>query len=107
MGTELQTRLFAKKSSVVLTSATLAVHGSFEHVAQALGLREGRYDSLALQSPFDLPRKVQAFVHTGIEDPDQPGSSKQLADGVVELVWADPFAFHEGLPVEPREDAPC
>ena len=86
VGTELQTRLFAKKSSVVLTSATLAVHGSFEHVAQALGLREGRYDSLALQSPFDLPRQVQAFVHTGIEDPNQPGSSKQLADGIVELV---------------------
>lgn len=86
VSTELQTRLFEKKSAVVLTSATLAVHGSFAHIAQAVGLREGRYESLALESPFDLPHQVQAFVHTGIEDPNQPRSTEQLAEGIVELV---------------------
>jgi Rad3-related DNA helicase len=85
VGPELRSRLFEKKSSVILTSATLAVQGSFAHVAAALGLREGRYETLALESPFDLPRQVQAIVHTGIPDPNHPAAAEELANGIFEL----------------------
>ncbi|MEZ4654720.1 MAG: helicase C-terminal domain-containing protein [Candidatus Eisenbacteria bacterium] len=85
VGRELQDRLFLKKRSVVLTSATLAVQGEFRHVAERLGLREGNYESLALASPFDLPKQVRAVVHTEMANPNQPQFTKQLAEGIIEI----------------------
>ena len=70
--------LFAARDSVVLTSATLAVAGSFQYVAGRLGLLRDRerYDAVAVASPFDF--KDQALL--AIVD-DLPDAREQDAYG--------------------------
>jgi len=52
--------LFATTPSVVLTSATLAAGGSFEHVKSALGLDEAQ--EMIAPSPFDYPNQARLYV---------------------------------------------
>ena len=51
IGPILQEHLFANKRSVILTSATLAVNGEFEHVKTRLHLESP--EEITLGSPFD------------------------------------------------------
>ncbi|WP_067929037.1 helicase C-terminal domain-containing protein [Alicyclobacillus shizuokensis] len=62
----LEERLFAKKSSVVLTSATLSVEGRFSYVTHRLGLanfsKSGRLAEVKVPSPFQLRRQALLCV---------------------------------------------
>ena len=51
VGTRLHDELLARKRSVVLTSATMAVRGTFAHVRERLGIEDAA--ELCLGSPFD------------------------------------------------------
>nr|WP_239534450.1 ATP-dependent DNA helicase DinG [Priestia taiwanensis] len=63
---ELATRFFAKKKSVVLTSATLTVHDSFQYVIQSLGLQELHVTTMSIPSPFPYKQLVNMYVPTDI-----------------------------------------
>jgi ATP-dependent DNA helicase DinG len=56
----LRTALFARTPSVVLTSATLCVAGSFDYVKRSLGLDETQ--ELVAPSPFDYARQARLFI---------------------------------------------
>jgi ATP-dependent DNA helicase DinG len=72
----LRTRFFEQKESVIMTSATLSVDRSFDHLTQQLGLTEasaeGKLVSLQLTSPFAYER--QALVCIPADFPELKGN---------------------------------
>ena len=67
VGRLLRERLFAQNFSVVVTSATLAVHGSMEYCQKRLGAEET--DSAVLTSPFDFERQVKLYLPQHMPNP--------------------------------------
>ena len=63
----LREMLFSKVPAVVLTSATLAIDGSFEFVRSRLGVDEA--EELALESPFDPTRQAVLYVPRKFPEP--------------------------------------
>lgn len=67
-GEALQTLLFDRVSSVVLTSATLAADdGNFDYSLSRLGRPAA--ESLQLGSPFDYASQAQVYVEAGMPEP--------------------------------------
>jgi len=56
----LQEILFSRMSTTVLTSATLAIDGSFSYYRKRLGLSQA--DSLLVKSPFDYASQVKIYA---------------------------------------------
>jgi ATP-dependent DNA helicase DinG len=63
----LRESLFGAGRPVILTSATLAVGGSFSHLESRLGLDEPL--ELKLDSPFDFSRQAALYVAESMPDP--------------------------------------
>jgi DNA polymerase-3 subunit epsilon/ATP-dependent DNA helicase DinG len=63
--------LFDKKDAVILTSATLAVKGSFAYSQGRLGLQDAT--TLNVGSPFDYQRAALIYLPTDVPEPTQPG----------------------------------
>lgn len=83
-------RVFAERT-VVLTSATLELGGSFDAVAGTIGLRgEGapRWQGLDVGSPFDYPRQAIAYVAQHLPPPGRDGTSSEALDEIEALVRA-------------------
>jgi ATP-dependent DNA helicase DinG len=76
--------LFDHVRAAVLTSATLAVDGVFEHVKARLGL--DRTSDLLLPSPFDFDRQAVLYVPRGMPEPVSPSFVDRAADEVVRLL---------------------
>ncbi|MCB1252786.1 MAG: ATP-dependent DNA helicase, partial [Austwickia sp.] len=77
--------------TVVLTSATLELGGSFDAVAGTLGLRgEGapEWDGLDVGSPFDYPRQAIAYVARQLPAPGRDGTAAQALDELEALIRA-------------------
>ena len=62
--------LFEAYPSVVLTSATLTVAGSFEHVTRRLGVASTR--ELVVPSHFDYGRQALLYLPPNMPDPREP-----------------------------------
>ena len=89
VGPWLRERLFERGAAVVLTSATLAVGGSFAHTRRALGLDEGiatPIDELCLPPAFDYP--TRALLYTPLDLPEVTSDDFPDAAGkrIAELV---------------------
>ena len=67
VGSELNSWIWDQKATVVLTSATLAVDGSFRYVERETGLRNA--EQLEVESPFDFERNALLFVDRTMPDP--------------------------------------
>jgi ATP-dependent DNA helicase DinG len=83
-------RVFADRT-LVLTSATLELGGTFDAVAGTLGLRgEGapEWTGLDVGSPFDYPRQGIAYVARHLPPPGRDGPSEALLDELEALVRA-------------------
>ena len=78
----LRRALFARIRSVILTSATLRVAGSFEHFKRRAGLDEP--EEVALGSPFDFRRQCRLLLHPHMPDPRAP----DYGDAVIARVRA-------------------
>jgi ATP-dependent DNA helicase DinG len=78
----LRRTLFAGTRSVILTSATLRVAGSFEHFKRRTGLDEP--EEVALGSPFDFRRQCRLLLHPHMPDPRAP----EYGDAVIARVRA-------------------
>ncbi len=82
--------LFGRRT-VILTSATLALGGSFDPVAGMVGLRgEGApsYRGLDVGSPFDYPRQGIAYVAAQLPPPGRDGTPPQVMDELEALIRA-------------------
>ena len=63
---------YPETSTVVFTSATLAISGSFDHYAHAIGLDRlgpGAYRALHLDSSYDFERNMAVVVASDVPDP--------------------------------------
>ncbi len=90
VATLLREKLFGDRT-VVLTSATLELGGTFDAVAGTLGLRgEGapRWRGLDVGSPFDYQQQAIAYVAAHLPPPTREGTSAQLDDEIEALVRA-------------------
>ncbi|MEP6798561.1 MAG: ATP-dependent DNA helicase [Lapillicoccus sp.] len=83
-------RIFSERT-VVLTSATLELGGSFDAVAGTIGLRgDGApgWQGLDVGSPFDYPKQAIAYVAKHLPPPGRDGTSAQSLDEIEALVRA-------------------
>ena len=76
--------LFDRMKTTVLTSATLAVDGSFEYVKGRLGIRRAR--EVRLASEFDYARQAILYLPPKMPDPRSREFSSAAAREVVEIV---------------------
>ena len=86
----LREALFGERS-VVLTSATLEVGGSFEAVARQVGLTGDEapdWTGLDVGSPFDYPRQAILYVARRLPPPGRDGTSPAALDELAALVGA-------------------
>ena len=77
--------------TVIMTSATLELGGSFDAIAGTLGLRgEGapEWRGLDVGSPFDYPRQAIAYVAKHLPAPGRDGMAPETLDEIEELVRA-------------------
>ncbi len=77
--------------TVVLTSATLELGGSFDAVAGMIGLRGPEAPSwrgLDVGSPFDYPRQAIAYVASALPAPGRDGTPAQAMEELESLVRA-------------------
>jgi DNA polymerase-3 subunit epsilon/ATP-dependent DNA helicase DinG len=82
----LRERLFEQKQSVVLTSATLSIEGSFAFVRERLGVTEAR--ELSLGSPYNFHHQALVYVASDLPEPNQPHYASNLQRAIVELARA-------------------
>jgi ATP-dependent DNA helicase DinG len=77
--------------TVIMTSATLELGGTFDAVAGTLGLRgEGAptWRGLDVGSPFDYPRQAMAYVAKHLPAPGRDGLAPETLDEIEQLVRA-------------------
>jgi ATP-dependent DNA helicase DinG len=88
----LEEKLFSRVSSVILTSATLAVAGQFEFTESRLGLKQAR--TLTVDGHFDYQKQALLYVPQHLPDPRSPAFAKAAADEIVKLLeWSRGRAF--------------
>jgi ATP-dependent DNA helicase DinG len=80
----LSQRLFDKVDTAVLTSATLAVSGSFDYAQKRLGLNGAR--SLVVPGHFDYRKQALLYVPQHLPDPRSPAFTRAAAEEVVRLL---------------------
>ena len=76
--------LFDRMKATVLTSATLAVDGSFDYVKGRLGI--GRAAEVRLESEFDYRRQAILYLPPKMPDPRSREFGRAAAREVVEIV---------------------
>jgi ATP-dependent DNA helicase DinG len=86
----LRDKIFGDRT-VIMTSATLELGGSFDAVAGTLGLRGDdapRWKGLDVGSPFDYPQQAIAYVAAHLPAPGRDGAAPQVFDEIEALVRA-------------------
>lgn len=78
--------LFEITDTVILTSATLAVGGTFAYVRQRLGLEHARECLVA--SPFDHHRQALLYIPADLPEPNQEGFVTRAAREVAAILHA-------------------
>jgi ATP-dependent DNA helicase DinG len=77
-------KLFQQNDTVILTSATIAVSGSFEFAEKRLGLRGNR--SLVVRSHFDYQQQALLYIPQMLPDPRSAAFQQAAAEEIVELL---------------------
>jgi Rad3-related DNA helicase/DNA polymerase III epsilon subunit-like protein len=83
VATSLRQHLFGRCQTVVLTSATLAVAGSFRFIRSRLGLEDAQ--ELVLDSPFDYLRQSLCCLPRGMPSHGDPRHPRVVAQMVAEI----------------------
>ena len=76
--------LFARKESVVMTSATLSTEGNFEYLSRRTGLPEDS-DELLVGSPFDYRKAALLLIPEDIPAPNSDGYAEAVSRVLVDL----------------------
>ncbi len=82
----LRERLFERVETIVLTSATLAVGGSFEFLKHRLGVQNAK--ERILDSHFDYAQQALLYLPSHLPDPREPDFSREAAEEVIRLLKA-------------------
>ena len=77
-------KLFNRVETAILTSATLAVAGSFDFVQKRLGMTHAR--SLIVANHFDYQQQALLYVPQKLPEPKNPVFAKMAADEVVRIL---------------------
>jgi ATP-dependent DNA helicase DinG len=80
----LSERLFDRVDTIVLTSATLAVGGSFEFARARLGIRRCR--ELVLEPHFDYEQQALLYLPPALPDPNDPEFAAAAAAEVIRIL---------------------
>jgi ATP-dependent DNA helicase DinG len=80
----LRERLFQQVETVVLTSATLAVGGTFDFLKRRLGVQNAK--ERVLDSHFDYARQSLLYTPLHLPDPRQPDFARLAAEEIVQLL---------------------
>jgi ATP-dependent DNA helicase DinG len=86
----LRERLFPERT-VVLTSATLELGGTFDAVARSIGLSgpdAPAWQGLDVGSPFDYPKQAILYVAKHLPPPGREGTAPQALDELADLITA-------------------
>ncbi|GAA4584320.1 ATP-dependent DNA helicase [Planotetraspora phitsanulokensis] len=87
VGGMLRDKLFGDRT-VVLTSATLALGGSFDGMARQWGLSGDDWTGLDVGSPFDHPRSGILYVAKHLPQPGRDGLPEEYLTEITELIEA-------------------
>ncbi|TAH52302.1 MAG: hypothetical protein EYC68_08355 [Chloroflexota bacterium] len=87
VGDMLHKNLFATRETVILTSATMSIGGSFNFIENRLGIGEWA-DHLLLGSPFDYEQAALVYVPNDIPEPGQQGYQKAIETALGDLLRA-------------------
>jgi ATP-dependent DNA helicase DinG len=82
----LRERLFERVESIVLTSATLAVGGTFDFLKRRLGIQNPT--EKIFDSHFDFSEQVLLYTPVHLPDPRQPDFTRMAADEVTQILKA-------------------
>jgi ATP-dependent DNA helicase DinG len=80
----LEEKLFEPLDTVVLTSATLAVGGTFEFAQNRLGIRHAR--PLVVASHFEYPKQALLYVPQHMPDPRSPAFTRAAAEEITRIL---------------------
>ncbi|MCH2507429.1 MAG: 3'-5' exoribonuclease [Dehalococcoidia bacterium] len=83
VGKILKEKLFSKKDSVIITSATLSTNGNFEYTKDRLGLIDA--EEISVESPFNYQKAVLLCLPTDMPNPDHHEYQNRLQDIIVEI----------------------
>lgn len=86
VSTVLAERLFNEIDTVVLTSATLTVAGSFEYVSKRLGAISAR--TLEVPSQFDYSTQALLYVPQHLPDARSPAFTGEACDEIMRILTA-------------------
>ena len=78
----LEENLFSKKSSIIMTGATISTNGKFDHFRNNTGF--DRSKELILGSPFDYKTSAALFLPNDISDPNQPTYQSEIENAIFE-----------------------
>ncbi|MBA3336564.1 MAG: DEAD/DEAH box helicase family protein, partial [Chloroflexia bacterium] len=82
----LRDKLYDTLDTVILTSATITTDGSFDYVAERLGLSDA--DRVAVPSPFDYQRSTLLYIADDMPEPNQPGYQRRVQDALMGVCGA-------------------
>ena len=80
----LREKLFEQFETVVLTSATLAVGGSFDYLKQRLGVMPA--NETVLPQEFDYPEQALLYIPRALPDVRDPAFAASAAEEIVRLL---------------------
>lgn len=86
VGEMLSEELFGPLRSIVLTSATMTTDGTFDYVAERVGIEDP--DELMVASPFDYQQSTLLYLADDIPEPTAPGYQARLHETLVALCTA-------------------
>lgn len=84
VGPTLRQRLFDEKDSVVLTSATLSAHGTFDYARRRLNLPEDSAE-LLVGSPFDYRKAALLMIPEDMPQPQTEGYVEGMGRAIADL----------------------
>jgi ATP-dependent DNA helicase DinG len=76
--------LFRENTSVILTSATLAVGGTLDYIQRRLGATPA--DTLILDTPFNFRRQMRITIGADMPAPDAPDYERELPQWILSSI---------------------
>ena len=98
IGRILDSVIYRKVATAVLTSATLSIAGDFSYYIKALGLYRltpKRLVTAILGSPYDYDRQLKVFVGRFLPPPS-PHNEREFTDEIVRVIWEVSRRFRAG-----------
>ncbi|MFN7252240.1 MAG: ATP-dependent DNA helicase DinG [Anaerobacillus sp.] len=86
VGEILADNFFSKKSSVVMTSATLTVRNSFNYIINRLGLEDFGAMTQMIESPFNYADQVQLMVPTTLPNIKEVDENEYIYEVIISIL---------------------